>query len=75
MVSQSGSALAIKTWSWQLTHPNGEPVPSQTPYANEALLIKSVKEDLGGDKERPGQLPRIIVIGAVGLFLSWERGE
>ncbi|KAL4795578.1 hypothetical protein BDV19DRAFT_378781 [Aspergillus venezuelensis] len=62
----AGAALAVKNWAWQLTHPEGEPLTGETPYANQDLLIQSVKESLEAGKKRSGKSPRILVIGALG---------
>ncbi|KAF7590558.1 Saccharopine dehydrogenase [Aspergillus hancockii] len=62
----AGSALAVKNWAWQLTHPEGEPLPSEVPYANQDLLIQSVKESLEAGKKQSGRSPRVLVIGALG---------
>lgn len=61
----SGAALAIKNWAWQLTHPKNEPLPGEKPYANEKLLIESVKEALEAGKKAAGRSPKVLVIGAV----------
>lgn len=61
----AGSALAIKNWAWQLTHPEGEPLPGEVPYANQDLLIASVKESVEAGKKVAGHYPKILVIGAV----------
>ena len=58
-----GSALAIKNWAWQLTHPEGEPLPGEVPYANQDLLTQSVKESLEAGKKQSGRSPKILVIG------------
>ncbi|KAJ9200179.1 hypothetical protein DTO166G4_3858 [Paecilomyces variotii] len=62
----AGSALAIKTWAWQLAHPEGEPLPGEKPYANKQLLIESVKESLEAGKKIAGRSPKVLVIGALG---------
>ncbi|RJE19181.1 saccharopine dehydrogenase [Aspergillus sclerotialis] len=62
----AGSALAVKNWAWQLTHPDGQPLPSETPYANQDLLIESVKASLEAGKKSSGRSPRVLVIGALG---------
>lgn len=61
----AGSALAIKNWAWQLTHPEGESLPGEVPYANQDLLIASVKESVEAGKKVAGHYPKILVIGAV----------
>ncbi|BAE57874.1 hypothetical protein F9C07_2057665 [Aspergillus flavus] len=62
----AGSALAVKNWAWQLTHPEGEPLPGEVPYANQDLLTQSVKESLEAGKKQSGRSPKILVIGALG---------
>ncbi|RHZ57572.1 hypothetical protein CDV55_105714 [Aspergillus turcosus] len=62
----AGSALAIKNWAWQLMHPQGEALPGETPYANQDLLIESVKESLEAGKKVSGKSPKVLVIGALG---------
>ncbi|KAJ5674180.1 Saccharopine dehydrogenase [Penicillium macrosclerotiorum] len=62
----AGSALAVKNWAWQLAHPNGEVLPGEVPYANQDLLIESVKETLETGKKVAGRFPKILVIGALG---------
>lgn len=64
----TGSALAIKNWAWQLTHPEGEPLPGETPYANQDLLIESVKESLESGKKLSSRPPKVLVIGAVSVY-------
>ncbi|KAJ5861317.1 uncharacterized protein N7529_008627 [Penicillium soppii] len=61
----AGSALAVKNWAWQLTHPN-ESLPGEVPYANKDALIESVKESLAAGIKVAGKAPRILVIGALG---------
>ncbi|PLN82404.1 putative saccharopine dehydrogenase Lys1 [Aspergillus taichungensis] len=62
----AGAALAVKNWAWQLTHPENESLPGETPYANQDLLIESVKETLETGKKAAGRLPKVLVIGALG---------
>ncbi|KAJ5155568.1 Saccharopine dehydrogenase [Penicillium capsulatum] len=62
----AGSALAIKNWAWQLTHPEGGALPGEVPYANQDLLIESVKETVEAGKKVAGRLPKVLVIGALG---------
>jgi saccharopine dehydrogenase (NAD+, L-lysine forming) len=61
----SGSALALKNWAWQLTHPN-EPLPSVESYPNEDALVQDIKNDLAEGQKQAGRLPKVIVIGALG---------
>lgn len=64
----AGSALAVKNWAWQLAHPDGTPLPGEVPYANQNLLIDSVKETLEAGKKIAGRAPKILVIGAVSHY-------
>lgn len=68
LIQQAGSALAIKTWAWQLTEGKGKPLPSESPYPNEASLIESVKKVLDAGKKKAGRSPKVLVIGAVSIF-------
>ncbi|CAI7667171.1 unnamed protein product [Penicillium bialowiezense] len=61
----AGSALAVKNWAWQLTHPN-ESLPGEVPYPNKEALIESVKESLASGIKVAGKAPKILVIGALG---------
>ncbi|CAG8232626.1 unnamed protein product [Penicillium salamii] len=61
----AGSALAVKNWAWQLTHPN-KTLPGEVPYPNKDALIASVKESLEAGIKVAGKAPRILVIGALG---------
>ncbi|KAL4785673.1 hypothetical protein BJX76DRAFT_346860 [Aspergillus varians] len=62
----AGAALAVKNWAWQLTHPEGEPLTGETPYANQDLLIESVRNALQRGQKQSGKSPKILVIGALG---------
>ncbi|KAI0160473.1 hypothetical protein GGR57DRAFT_384557 [Xylariaceae sp. FL1272] len=62
----SGSALTLKNWAWQQTHPAGELLPGVESYPNEAALITDVKKDLEAARAKAGRGPRVIVIGALG---------
>lgn len=57
--------MAVKNWAWQLTHPEGEPLPGEVPYINQDALIESVKKSLEDGKKQSGRSPKILVIGAV----------
>ncbi|KAF2744402.1 Formate/glycerate dehydrogenase catalytic domain-like protein [Sporormia fimetaria CBS 119925] len=68
-----GAALAIKTWAWQLTHPNGEPLPDIADftsgrgyYTNEDELISQLKEDVAAGEKIAGRRPTSLVLGALG---------
>ncbi|KAJ5287638.1 Saccharopine dehydrogenase [Penicillium angulare] len=62
----AGSALAVKNWAWQLAHPEGGALPGEVPYANQDLLIESVKESVEAGKKISGKYPTVLVIGALG---------
>lgn len=61
-----GSALALKNWAWQQTHPAGDLLPGVESYPNESALITDIKNDLEAARAKAGRLPRVIVIGALG---------
>lgn len=62
----AGAALALETWSWQLTHPASEPFPGVSSYPNENELIADVKKAIAAGKEKSGRDPKVLVIGALG---------
>ncbi|KAJ4313493.1 Saccharopine dehydrogenase, partial [Neodidymelliopsis sp. IMI 364377] len=69
----AGAALAIKTWAWQLTHPNGEPLPGietftegRGYYNTESDLIAQLKEDVAAGEKVAGRKPTSLVLGALG---------
>ena len=64
--------MAVKNWAWQMTHP-GEPLPAEVPYANQQLLIESVKESLEAGKKQSDTSPKMLVIGAVSLVSEAGR--
>lgn len=70
LIQNAGSALAIKTWAWQQSEGKGKPLPSERPYPNEASLIESVKKVLEVGKQKAGRSPKVLVIGAVCLYLG-----
>ncbi|KAF2004599.1 Formate/glycerate dehydrogenase catalytic domain-like protein [Amniculicola lignicola CBS 123094] len=68
-----GAALAIKTWAWQLLHPDGEPLPGLEAftdgrgfYNNEDELIGQLKEDVAAGEKVAGRKPSSLVLGALG---------
>jgi hypothetical protein len=75
LTQQTGSALAIKTWAWQLTHGKSKPLPSEKPYPDVTALIDSVREMLEAGKKNAGRSPKVLVIGAVSLVLEIVDGE
>lgn len=40
-------------------------MPAEVPYANQDLLIESVKETVEAGQKVTGRLPKVLVIGAV----------
>lgn len=68
----AGSALAVKTWSWQLLHADGAPLPDidsftdgRGYYENENQMVDQLKNDIQQGKTVAGRLPRVLVIGAL----------
>ncbi|PGH08334.1 hypothetical protein AJ79_06021 [Helicocarpus griseus UAMH5409] len=69
----AGAALALKTWAWQLEHPDGTPLPGVDQftdgrgyYVNEAEMINQIREDVARGEKIAGRRPRVLVIGALG---------
>ncbi|KAK3067756.1 holo-[acyl-carrier-protein] synthase, partial [Coniosporium uncinatum] len=69
----AGAALAIKTWAWQINHPDGTPLPGVDDYtdgngyyASDSDLIEQIKADVKAASEKVGKKPRVLVIGALG---------
>ena len=63
----AGAALALLTWSHQLTHPPGEPLSGVESYLNESALVKDVQAALKrGQQQNAGKPPVVLVIGAKG---------
>ncbi|KAF2817451.1 Formate/glycerate dehydrogenase catalytic domain-like protein [Mytilinidion resinicola] len=69
----AGAAFAVKTWAWQLTHPNGDPLPGidqftngRGYYENEDELIAQLKEDIAAGEKVAGRKPTSLVLGALG---------
>ncbi|KKZ61181.1 saccharopine dehydrogenase (NAD+, L-lysine forming) [[Emmonsia] crescens] len=69
----AGAALALKTWTWQLEHPNDTPLPGvdhftneRGYYLNEAEMIDQIREDVARGEKIAGRRPRVLVIGALG---------
>lgn len=68
----TGAALAVKTWAWQLAHPN-EPLPGvgkftegREFYLNETELVDQVKEDVIAGEKIAGRKPTAMIMGALG---------
>ncbi|KAK2766893.1 Saccharopine dehydrogenase [Arachnomyces sp. PD_36] len=68
-----GAALALKTWAWQLEHPDGTPLPGLDAftdkkgyYVNEDELMNQIKDDVARGEKIAGRKPRVLVIGALG---------
>ncbi|KAK2733190.1 Saccharopine dehydrogenase [Onygenales sp. PD_40] len=69
----AGAALAIKTWTWQLEHPDGPPLPGVDEftdgrgyYMNETEMINQIREDVERGEKIAGRRPRVLIIGALG---------
>jgi saccharopine dehydrogenase (NAD+, L-lysine-forming) len=65
--------IRSQTWSWQLTHPNGEPLPGLETftegrgfYNNESEMIAQLKEDVAAGEKVAGRKPTSLVLGALG---------
>jgi saccharopine dehydrogenase (NAD+, L-lysine-forming)/ubiquitin carboxyl-terminal hydrolase 16 len=58
-----------------LAHPEGTPLSGEVPYANQDLLIESVKETLEAGKKVAGRAPKILVIGAVSDALIFLKSS
>ncbi|EEH07018.1 saccharopine dehydrogenase [Histoplasma capsulatum G186AR] len=68
----AGAALALKTWAWQLQHPD-TPLPSvdhftdgRGYYLNEKEMVNQIREDVIRGEKIAGHKPRVLVIGALG---------
>lgn len=68
----AGSALAIKTWRWQLDHPH-EPLPGVETftqgrgyYLHEDEMLEQLRAELKQGIEKAGRAPRVLVMGALG---------
>ncbi|KAF2841293.1 saccharopine dehydrogenase [Patellaria atrata CBS 101060] len=69
----AGAALALKAWSWQVTHPNGERLPSVAEftdgrgyYENDEQMVKDIQNDIAAAEKAIGRKPRVMVMGALG---------
>jgi saccharopine dehydrogenase (NAD+, L-lysine forming) len=58
-----GAALAIKTWTHQLQHPNGPELGPMRSYASRDELLAEAKRDLADGVRIAGHLPRIMIMG------------
>lgn len=68
----AGSALAVKTWAWQLTHPKSEPLPGVEAYTegrgyydNEDQMLEQLREELKEGHKKAGRHPRVLITGAL----------
>ncbi|PGH09472.1 saccharopine dehydrogenase (NAD+, L-lysine forming) [Blastomyces parvus] len=68
----AGAALALKTWAWQLQHPD-TPLPGvdhftdgRGYYLSEKEMIDQIREDVIQGAKIAGRKPRVLVIGALG---------
>ncbi|KOS18229.1 Saccharopine dehydrogenase [Escovopsis weberi] len=71
----AGAALGIKTWTWQLEHPEkGAPaLPSVEAYTdgrgyyrNEDELVQQIRADVAAGEKKLGRKPTALVLGALG---------
>ncbi|EFQ97667.1 saccharopine dehydrogenase [Nannizzia gypsea CBS 118893] len=69
----AGAALAIKTWAWQLEHPDGTPLPGVDEftdgkgyYASEEEMLEQIRGDVARGEKIAGRRPQILIIGALG---------
>ncbi|KAF1980883.1 saccharopine dehydrogenase [Aulographum hederae CBS 113979] len=69
----AGAALAIKTWAWQLNHPDGTPLPGVDAYTDgkgyymsEGEMLEQIRGDVEEAVKKVGRKPRVLVIGALG---------
>ena len=62
----AGSALAVETWAWQLTHAPNELMKRVKPYNNEATLIDHITQCLHQGERISQRKPRVLVMGALG---------
>lgn len=67
----AGSAIAAKTWAWQLEKGH-EALPDMNSftagrgfYENEGQLVAQLKADIEKGEKIAGRLPRVLVIGAL----------
>lgn len=69
----AGAALSLKTWAWQLEHPDGTPLPGVDEftdgkgyYVNEDEMIDQIRADVERGMKIAGRKPRVLIIGALG---------
>ena len=69
----AGAALALKAWSWQLTHASDELLPGVAQftegrgyYKNEDELVTQLKQDVLAGEQALGRKPRVMIMGALG---------
>ncbi|EEQ90878.1 mitochondrial Homoaconitase [Blastomyces dermatitidis] len=68
----AGAALSLKTWAWQLQHPD-TPLPGvdhftdgRGYYLSEQEMVDQIREDVNQGVKIAGRKPRVLVIGALG---------
>ncbi|KAF2094994.1 saccharopine dehydrogenase [Rhizodiscina lignyota] len=68
----AGSAIAAKTWVWQLEH-GDKPLPGMDTftngrgyYENEDQMLEQLRGDIAKGEKIAGRMPRVLVIGALG---------
>ncbi|EER24650.1 saccharopine dehydrogenase, putative [Coccidioides posadasii C735 delta SOWgp] len=69
----AGAALSLKTWAWQLEHPDGTPLPGVDEftggkgyYVNEDEMVNQIRADIERGAKIAGRKPRVLIIGALG---------
>ncbi|RMD39345.1 hypothetical protein DV735_g5780, partial [Chaetothyriales sp. CBS 134920] len=62
----AGAALAVQSWAYYLANPTAKTFPGVKPFANETLLLESVRESLQAGSKIADRAPRVLVIGALG---------
>ncbi|RMZ84138.1 hypothetical protein DV738_g538, partial [Chaetothyriales sp. CBS 135597] len=62
----AGAALAVQAWAYYLANPTATTFPGVKPFANESLLLESVRDSLKAGSKIAERAPRVLVIGALG---------
>jgi hypothetical protein len=74
-----GSALALKTWAWQLSHSKEEPLPGVGTFTdgrgyfeNEDQMLEQLRVDLAEGIKKAGKTPTVLVMGALVGFIPFH---
>lgn len=62
----AGAAMGLLSFAWQKQHGAEVPMPGKTHYQNQQELDKEVKSELDKVSKTAEELPRILIIGALG---------